>query len=458
MRKIDISMVIILFMILPMVSFSQQTEVDTVEDVKVKDTLTEYRRSSLYSVLISHSSEVHGGVIDSIFMSIPLPDKFNNHDLTIKSFESTAEKAKRRSRDKDAVNTKDINNFIVTNNIGKCMIAKWFNRDTTTGAFDMELIHERGYYDASQDKINQAATSLYGKDILADAGMDLIGKTFMIVNDITYSDTGEKTAKTTSWIKLAAAVASGVTGSSEIATLGNTAGDLVKEIDGFGVNITSNLYCLDWSEDKMNEFFDKYWVDTVNMCDIKKMAFDTTSLFTLRHVGQTITTARNVSIKSLALKTDEEQITKVCARAIDKSIVDLQREYDEFKVSVPIGMVNEDGTVEVPIGLKEGLNEKSQYEVLIGVESEDGSLKYDKIGTISPIKDKIWDNRFGALEDHQAMLKENEENPDNKVEANKSDDGTSGNPLLTATTFKIDTGKSRIIPGCLVREITIKRN
>ena len=56
-----------------------------------------YRRSSLYTVLMKHSAFKYGEAIDSAFMAMPTPDKFNCHDLAVKSFESSAVKQKKKS-------------------------------------------------------------------------------------------------------------------------------------------------------------------------------------------------------------------------------------------------------------------------------------------------------------------------------------------------------------------------
>ena len=144
---------------------------------------------------------------------------------------------------------------------------------------------------------------------------------------------------------------------------------------------------------------------------------------------------------------------KVCTRAIDKSIVQLQRDYEEFRVNVPLYRINEDGMVDVQIGLKEGINSRSQFDVLMPVENEDGRTTYEKVGKIHPVENLIWDNRFGADEDAAGMVAAGQEAGAGK----NSDDEPIGNVGLDATTFKISSGKDRIVPGCLVREATIKR-
>ena len=231
--------------------------------------------------------------------------------------------------------------------------------------------------------------------------------------------------------------------------MGDTVGGAVNEIDGFCVNITSYLYRLNWTPEVAETFWSEYWIDRENIDEAKRLAFDNSGLFSLTYIGETTTSAANIASKSLSSKPKEAQMLKVCTRAIDKSIVKLQRAYDEFKVNVPIGNINlDDKTVEVPIGLKEGINEKSQFDVLMKVQNEDGTYSYDRVGRLQPVKGKIWDNRFGALEDALAIAEGAKKVDD--------DDEGEGDVSLTATTFKILSGANRIVPGCLVREVTIK--
>lgn len=410
-----------------------------------------YRRSSLYTVLMKHSAFKYGEAIDSAFMAMPTPDKFNCHDLAVKSFESSAVKQKKKGKYKEDVNARDIQSFILDADVARGMVSKWFNRCPETGVFDMKLIQERGNYDASQADINIADQSSRGRAMLADAGEELIGKTFLLVNDITFVDKGEKSAKAGGWLRALGAVAGAVTGDSSFSSMGDSAAKLVNEIDGFSVNITSYLYRLDWNDEVAGTFYVLYWNDPSNPDPTRRMAYDTTNLFRLTYVGQTSTSAANLSSKSLSSKSKESQMLKVCTRAIDKSIVQLQRDFDEFKVNVPLYRINDDGTVDVQIGLKEGINARSQFDVLMPSETEDGRMVYEKVGRIQPVAGKIWDNRFGADEDAEALAADGGKAP-------AEDGDEAGDVTLTASTFKVLSGAHRIVPGCLVREVTIKRS
>jgi len=99
----------------------------------------------------------------------------------------------------------------------------------------------------------------------------------------------------------------------------------------------------------------------------------------------------------------------------------------------------------VQIGLKEGVSEKSVYEILQPEEYETGFVTYKRIGTLKPVKGKIWDNRFGALE--EAL--DAREGGGNQSKEERAADLESAS--LEATTFKLASG--RLASGCLVREI-----
>ncbi|MBQ7856029.1 MAG: hypothetical protein IJ348_02790 [Alistipes sp.] len=430
------------------------TEVQEEGKVLKSENIENYRRSSLYSVLVKHSDAKYGEVIDSVFMVMPTPDKFNNHDLAVKSFESSAKNKKvpekKRGTDKDP-NVESTAQFIQENDVARALVSKWFNRDAATGALDMELIKERAYYDASASAIQEADASGAGRAVLVDAGPDLIGKTFMLVNDITFVDKGEQSAKAATGVKIFGAIAGALIG-ADLSGITDTVGDAVNEIDGFKVNVITYLYRLKWNEEVANTLYESYWVDASAPDAEKKAAYEQSDLFQMEYVGHSFASGGVTTSKTFSKKSHGEQMAVACTRAIDKAIVNLQRAYDEFKVNTPIFAVNQDTKqVEVKIGLKEGVNSKSRYEVLMVDESK-GYREYKRVGMLKPVADKIWDNRFGALEEAE-MLKQAEAAGE-KVKK-EADGEESGNVYLTSTTFDIIEGAGNIYEGMLIREVRI---
>lgn len=64
------------------------------KETKLED--NSYRRSSLYSILVSHTDKKFNTEIENCFMYIPIPDTYNDHDLSVKivNLEGSIEKEK----------------------------------------------------------------------------------------------------------------------------------------------------------------------------------------------------------------------------------------------------------------------------------------------------------------------------------------------------------------------------
>ena len=86
-------------------------------------------------------------------------------------------------------------------------------------------------------------------------------------------------------------------------------------------------------------------------------------------------------------------------RAADKSISQLQTEFEEFRVKTPL--LSGD-PITAKIGLKEDLEKGDKFEVLEQVLNEDGRTEYKRVGIIKVDHKQIWDNRFLADEDASA--------------------------------------------------------
>src|SRR5690606_39581498 len=60
-----------------------------------------------------------------------------------------------------------ITDFLTTNDVAKFMVAKWFNR-SEEGGFNMNLISERGHYNATDLDVKIARNSERGTALIAD--------------------------------------------------------------------------------------------------------------------------------------------------------------------------------------------------------------------------------------------------------------------------------------------------
>jgi len=376
-----------------------------------------YRRSSLYSILIAYPSQKYHKDITDVFFSIPIPEKFNNHDLSVKVVSSAERKQEK---------IENINDFIISNAVARRMIAKWFDRDPETGYFDMNLVASRGNYDATYFDVELAKQTVRGVGQLADAGEELIGNTFLIVNDIKYVDKGEGAKLAADIFKAIGVITSEIAKDTVFKSLGDDIGDMVSSIKGFKVTVTSYLYRLDWNDEVAGTLFQSLYMTENDFDTLKKKAFDDEKqLFKLKYIGKQSVNSGKTSIEGVNLETPEQMIRKVCTRAIDKSIVELQKVHEEFRVKTPIFSVG--ATIKAKIGMKEGVASGSKFEVLEQTIDKEGRTQYKRVGLIKPVG-KIWDNRYMAAEEKSATAH------------------------LAYTEFKKVSGGD-FYPGMLIREI-----
>ena len=89
-------------------------------------------------------------------------------------------------------------------------------------------------------------------------------------------------------------------------------------------------------------------------------------------------------------------IRKACQRALDDNVVMLQRNFESFKIKTPLTSTS---PICAEIGMKEGITPDSKFEVLEAIMDENNKITYKRVGTVKPIEDSIWDNRYMAVEE-----------------------------------------------------------
>lgn len=426
MKKIT---VILLLLVVSFPLFAQDTITNSVSLRKRNDNISTYHRSSWYNLLIFHNDQKYADEILTTYRYRPQSDKFNDHSLPMDVVTTKGKKYAKFNK---------IDKFIMESDIANDLVAKWFNRNDSTGYCNMELIYRRGIEGATTENVEMAELTKRGKSVLMDSGTDLIGNTFVLAHDIIYIDKGERNKKTAKgisgfgkFLKDLGEVVSEVTGDYTYSELGRSLNDLsdvtadvVDDFEGFRVKIQTHLYRLNWQHSDNDFFYENYYLDENYYDEAKFQAWDTAN-YTLTYVGTQEAICGETVLKG---RYDLSQLIKIVVyRTMDESVVKLQKNYEEFRIKEPIYKI-EDGVVIAKIGLKEGITPDSKYEVLERIESADGTSKYKRVGTLKPMADKIWDNRYMALEDGAV------------------------NSDLDGTYFKV-TGGSDLYPGLLIREI-----
>ena len=384
-----------------------------VSNIAAQD-MFKYHKGSMYSIMLKHDNQEYCEEMVDVFEKIPIQDNFYEFNLSKRVFKAGVLEESDTTK---ANNQKPHIDILLRDNaIGRRLVAKWFNQDKA-GTFNPNQILEKGYYNVNASDIQTAIYSHKTQEgVIYDAGEDLIGNTYVLVNDIQYGDKRRNKEK-----RMSGAIAL-----SAIPFVGMVAmpvaGILANDYSGFNVTVTSYLYRLNWTKEISDGFYNAYYTATPDAN--KKEAFkNQKSLFTVSYIGSQTVHSQNSNFKGVNDR--ESQIRLVCTRAIDKAIAQLQKKHPEFRVRTPLLSTS---PITAHIGIREDVTDDSRFEVLEVGETSDGRTTYKRVAVIKPKKGKIWDNRYMAEFEEQK------------------------NGILKSTEFELVSG-SISQTACLIREI-----
>lgn len=313
------------------------------------DAVERYQRCSVIHMMIEHPMYMFNEEIASAFKRIPLSHRFNDHSLGVKVVKFATQEFSDQQE--------YIASFIRQTKLGNRAVAKWFQWNKTTGKFHMDLVRERGLYDANAMDRILASKSIRGNAILQDAGENLIPNTYLLMSDICY--TGKYSNKEKDFT--------------------NT-----EDLHKFDVTITTYIFQLNWNKETLYSFYEKYFNGTNDF--VNQGSYD----FIYRAKAETSYGEESCYI------TQSKLIERVVARCLDINIMKLQREYHDFAIRAPLLSTD---PIQADIGLKEGVNTKQQYEVLEKETDKNGIMTFHHVGIIQPEEGKIKDNRYMAEEE-----------------------------------------------------------
>ncbi len=356
-----------------------------------------YRRSSLFTLMVTDEDRQYADVIKEAFTSADIPEKFNDHNIDLRTIEMVYDVSLGKEELEEAQRVANAEYFS-NNKIAKLIVAKWFNR-SAKGGFNMDLISNRGSYNATELDVKIAKNSERGLALLADAGEELIKNTFIVVNDFKYISKEEVAEKAKSGLGFATSLM----GNSG---LGSKIADKALDVAGKGyvIKTTSNLYKLVWDEETAAIFYNDYWTDDASLDEAKKKAFDDSDIFKIELIGTEVAWA-DLQSSTFTRKSEEKLVAIATVKAVDAVIAKLQRKYEVFRTKTPL--LSGD-PLSAKIGLKEGLEKGDKYEVLEQVIDKNGKTVYKRQGVIKVDKKQVWDNRFMAGEEHESVEGVNE--------------------------------------------------
>ena len=406
----------------------------------------DYRRNALAMMLVYHPEDEFGINIYNAFDSLPLPDKYDDHnfgynvinDSTITGVQPRkvglykAKYGHVLSLPEVKKNADYLEDLLNRAQIGRMLVGKWFNLtgDSVGNAtFSTTLIQERGQYNASDIDVALASQTIRGVAALADAGEELIGQTFVLINDITYVTAEEEAQAAKVSMQVIGGLLDAFLGGNTGRNLASATASIADSFTGFNVKTHSYLFQLVWNDSIADIFYRNHYTAVPNAEKIQAFLTDSTS-FRVKYVAHEYEYDKKSTLKG---KYDRSELVKtICARSMDKNIVALGKQYEDFKVKTPVYKVLENnGRITgyaAKIGLKEGVTETSKFQVVQRIYNpETHKTTYRYVATVQPVKKQIWDNRYNAVLEQ--------------------DEGSE----LTYTTFKKVAG-GEILPGMLLIE------
>ncbi|MBQ3998423.1 MAG: hypothetical protein II644_03710 [Paludibacteraceae bacterium] len=377
-----------------------------------------YRRNSLAMLLVYHPEDEFGYEIFKAFDSLPIPDKYDDHNISgLRIIDnSTIEGVQRRetgyykatyghqlTASELQANALFTEQLLNDNEVAKKMIAKWFGFEGTSvedATFNTELIQTRGQYNATDVDVALALQTTRGVATLSDAGEELLNNTFVLVNDITYITAEQEAAAAKVAMGVIGGLLDAFSGGNSGRQLADAAGKIADSFTGFKVKTHSYLYQLEWNDSVAAIFYQFHYTATPDPVKVQAFLDDHTT-YRLKYVAHEYEFDKKSVLKGQYART--ELVRTICARSMDKNIVALAKQYEDFKVKTPVFQVLSNGRGKIEgyaakIGMKEGITEGSKFQVVQQIQDpETGKTTYKYIATVKAKKGCIWDNRYNAV-------------------------------------------------------------
>lgn len=284
-----------------------------------------------------------------------------------------------------------LNRFFNDKQIAANIIGKWFDYDANNAQHWANLgntVHNRASYNFTEADIKKAETDHAMKAKIEATGFDMIDHTFVLATNLRFRSYQAVVNEAAA----AANAVGGMLGFGGLTTSVAKMGASAAAGDGYTIQAVTNLYKLKWNQDIATKIGEKIAANA----SLEDLIND--GLCELEFVGREKSQAQ-IRQSKFNTRPFSELVQRGVVRAIDASIANLQGKHEVFRTAMPIIGGDGNGAIYAAIGTKEGLGEKDEYEILEANEDENGKVTYKSVGTVKPVKGKIWDNAYGSDEE-----------------------------------------------------------
>lgn len=316
-----------------------------------------YDRSSL-TLFYLKFPENHADELADVFPKIKFTDKFNNNNLSELIIEAPFNRANVKPQNA-------LKSYLEEKGVGKQIVGLWYNRQDD-GMMSMDLIFERGRFNATDAAYLKAQATKRGEAMLKDYGNRLIAKSYILVIDFKSVQT-MKEAK-------------------------------VKQLRGWKAAAEGYLFKVEYNEQTQNALYD-CWIYPDDTPEVKA---EKLKKFQALNIPISYVTKTSVNITSsqpapdtqlgklVKQKSMDQLLVELVQKAYDETLYFLEKNFEDFMVKTTIYKVR---PIRAKIGKKEGLKCDHRYFAYEYVWDEKTNSVKPKYRGVVRATSKIVDNR-----------------------------------------------------------------
>lgn len=319
-----------------------------------------YDRSSITVLFLDMPSDNHSGDVKGKIEKIAFADKYFNNNVNYLALSSPFNRGEMGVKPNEA-----IKQSIESKKIANDIISKWYSRKDD-GMMSMDLIEERGMFNATDAAVIQSQSTKRGNSMLKDYGNRLINRSYILVLDY-------KEVKTMAEAK-------------------------IPKAKGWTANVTGYLYKIDYNDEIQNKLYDTWIYDD----DQPQVKADKKNQFEQLQFPVTFVTETQIMITSsqasedtqlgkfMKQKSEDVLLLELVQKGYDECLYNLEKKYEDFKVKTPIYQVN---PIRAKVGKKEGIKTDYRFFAYEYIYDEKTNSSKQKFRGVIRSTSKIVDNR-----------------------------------------------------------------
>ncbi len=325
-----------------------------------------YDRSSITVFYMKFPGENHATEVEAKFDKVTFTDKYYNNNLNSLVFQAPFSRA-----DLSVKAEKAIEAYLLQQGVSKAIVNKWYNRKDD-GSMDLDLIFDRGMFNATDAAYIKAQATKLGDNILKDYGNRLIEKSYILVLDYQNIQS-MKEAK-------------------------------IEKMKGWKATVHGYLFKVKYDEEVQNALYD-CWIypeDSPEVRNEKIKKYEALQIpitfvtKTTVYVQASLPTEDTQLGKIIKQKTEDQLLQELVQKGYDESLYYLEMNNEEFMVKTTIHQVR---PIRAKIGMKEGLKCDHRYFAYEYVYNETTNSVEPRFRGVIRATSKIVDNRQVARGD-----------------------------------------------------------